>query len=93
MNKYKYEQGQRVYFNMGNDIKGWGRVRGTSSDEMPTIDRCWILEPDEPIPFDKAVYPFSHFAVFGCQIRDEEFELGKTDPYAPVGVDDPTPSA
>lgn len=96
MNKYKYEQGQRVYFNMGNDIKGWGKVCGSFTDEMPPIGRGWIIEPEEPVPFDKAVYPFSHFVAFGCQIRTEEFELGKTnetDPDTLPGEVENPPSA
>lgn len=72
--KYKYSQGQRVYYNLDGKIKGWATVCGSATDEMPAIGRSWIIEPHEPVPFDKKIYPFSHITAFGCLLDTKEFE-------------------
>ena len=78
MAKYTYEEGQRVYFNLDGKIKGWARIRGSATEEMPSIGRSWIIEVDEPTPFDKEVYPFSHITAFSCQLDTEEFDAGES---------------
>lgn len=84
--KYQYQQGQRVYYNMGNGIKGWATICGSATDELPEIGRNWIIEPHEPLPFDKKVYPFSHMTAFGCCLKTEEFELNDAAPPTEGGT-------
>lgn len=75
--KYLYEQNQRVYFNLDGKIKGWARICGATTDDLPAVGRCWIIEPEPPTPFDKNVYPFTHISAFSCQLDLTEFEIGK----------------
>ena len=77
MAKYQYEQNQRVYFNLDGKIKGWAKICGSATEEMPVIGRSWIIEPEDPVPFNKVIYPFTHITAFSCQLDVEEFEAGK----------------
>jgi hypothetical protein len=73
--KYTYEQGQRVYFNLTGTIRGWAKICGAATDELPPLGRSWIIEPEEPVPFSKTTYPFSHITAFGSQLGLKEFDL------------------
>lgn len=73
-NKYEYVEGQRVYFNIDGKAKGWGYIRGCCGD-YPTIGKQWIVQVQEPLPYDINLYPFSTLSVFSVQIRTEPFEL------------------
>lgn len=80
MEKYQYQQGQRVYYNLdGDKIKGWATIRGCATEEMPVIGRSWIIEPEKPTPFDEKVYPFSHITAFSCQLDTKEFKAGESE--------------
>jgi lipopolysaccharide/colanic/teichoic acid biosynthesis glycosyltransferase len=69
--KYKYNQNDRVYFNMGNGISGWAKVVGCSTDEMATIGRGWILElEEESRTISKDVYPFTNIVAFDVMLSD-----------------------
>jgi hypothetical protein len=72
--KYEYEEGQRVYFNIDGKTKGWGFIRGCCGD-YPTIGRQWIVEVQEPAPYDEKTYPFSALSVFSIQLRLQPFDL------------------
>jgi len=72
--RYEYGEGQRVYFNIDGKTKGWGLIRGCCGD-YPTIGKQWIVQVEEPVPYDLSAYPFSALSVFSVQIRTEPFEL------------------
>ena len=77
--KYIYEQGQRVYFNLDGKIKGWAKICGVATEDMPVIVRNWIIEPEPPTVFDNNFYPFSHITAFSCQLDLNEFEPGQNE--------------
>lgn len=71
---YKYKEGQKIYFNLGNGVKGWGVIRGAStiiSQDYP----IWIVQFSPPAPVDSKLYPFTAWLFFDNQISTEEFEL------------------
>ena len=77
--KYKYVDGQRIYFELGNDNlpKGFGRIRGSVSHELPGIGRTWIVEVEDEVNLNKDTYPFKCIAVFDVQIKDPPAEFMK----------------
>ena len=75
--KYKYKQGDRIYFDMSNNIEGWAKIVGCSTEPMPPLGRGWIIELEEPRKIDTKIYPFSSIVVFDIMIKD--------------GPDSPTP--
>ena len=68
--KYKYNQDDRVYFDMGNNIKGWAKVKGCSTEPQEGLGRGWLVEVEEPCPFDRKIYPFSTILIFDIMIKD-----------------------
>jgi len=72
--KYEYSDGQKIYFNIDGRIKGWGFIRGCTGD-FPTIGKQWIVQAEEPAPYDTNNYPFPCLSVFSVQIKNEPFEL------------------
>ena len=69
--RYKYNQGDRVYFNMGvgQNIEGWGKIIGCSTEIMPELGRGWIIElEEESRKIDSKIYPFSSIVIFDCMI-------------------------
>jgi hypothetical protein len=72
--KYKHNEGERIYFDLDGKIKGFGRIRGATTDDLPPIGRSWIIELIQPSPIDSTVYPFSCISVFECQIKDPPIE-------------------
>jgi len=65
--KYKYNQEDRVYFEMGEGLpKGYAKICGCASQEMPTIGRQWIVELEEKV----GSYPFSCIVIFDVMIKD-----------------------
>lgn len=73
--KYKYQFDDRVYFDMGNNIKGWAKIKGCSTEPMPSIGRGWIVELEEPFPIDKKVYPFTNIVVFDAMIKEPPVDV------------------
>lgn len=72
--KYKYEEGQKVFYNLGNGLSGWGVVRGCStiiSKEYP----IWIVQFSHDNKIEKTSYPFSAWLFFDNQLGTEEFEI------------------
>ena len=70
--KYKYNQGDRVYFDMKTDgLRGWAKIVGCATDDMPEIGRGWILElEEESRSVDRSTYPFSCIVVFDVMLSD-----------------------
>lgn len=68
--KYKYNQGDRVYFDMSNNIEGWAKIVGCSTEPMPPLGRGWIVELEEPRKIDTKIYPFSCIVVFDIMLKD-----------------------
>jgi len=55
-----YQQGEKVYYDNGS-ISGFGTVCGQSSNPVIFVGATYIIRPD--VPFDPAVYNFTHFAI------------------------------
>ena len=72
--KYRYKLGDRVYFSMGQGIEGWAKIVGCSTQPMEGMGRGWIVEVEEPFPFDKSVYPFTHIVIFDVMIKEPPAE-------------------
>ena len=68
--KYKYNQGDRVYFSMGQNIDGWAKIIGCSTEPMEGLGRGWLVELEEPRKIDPKVYPFSSIVIFDAMIKD-----------------------
>ena len=60
----KFKEGDKVVFNLGDNIKRKGTVRGIANTGMPVIGLTWIVELEEKLP----TYPFSCIAVFEAWI-------------------------
>ena len=69
--KYKYNQGDRVFFNMGNNIEGWATIAGCSTEPMEGLGRGWIVALEEPRKIDTKVYPYTHIVIFDIMIKNE----------------------
>ena len=68
--KYKYNQGDRVYFSMGDKLpKGWAKVCGSVGSVGPVL----IIELEEKIDN----YPYTHFYIVDAQVTTEPLENGK----------------
>lgn len=81
--KYKYTLGDTIYFDMGvNNINGYAKVVGCSTEPMPELGRGWIVELQEPCKIDKKVYPFTHIVVFDVMIKDAPKETPAEQPPA-----------
>lgn len=72
--KYKHKEGDRIYFDLDGKIKGFGTIRGATTDDLPPIGRSWIVELEQPSPINTKVYPFSCISVFECQIKEPSAE-------------------
>ncbi len=70
-NKYKYKLDDRVFFDMGNNIKGWAKIKGCSTEPMEGIGRGWLVEMEEPYPIDQKFYPFTNIIIFDVMIKKE----------------------
>jgi hypothetical protein len=68
--KYKHKDGERIYFELDDKIKGFGIVCGTATDELPVLGRSWMVKVEEPLPYDLKIYPFSCISVFEVQIKE-----------------------
>lgn len=70
--KYKRNEGDRIYFDITGDgkLSGFGIICGCASAEVPTLGRNWLIKLEENNTIDKTVYPFSCISVFDNQIKD-----------------------
>jgi hypothetical protein len=75
--KYKHTEGEKIYFDLDGKVKGFGIIRGASTDEMPSIGRSWIVELEPPIQIDPKIYPFSCISIFECQFKEPPKEDNK----------------
>lgn len=68
--KYKYKQNDRIYFEMGGPElpRGYGKISGCASDELPALGRQWIIELESPIG-DGQFYSFKCITIFDCMIK------------------------
>lgn len=70
--KYNRKQNDRIWFDINGDgkLSGYGIIKGCAAGPLPPLGYQWIVEVEEPVPFDKTVYPFSHLVVFDSQIKE-----------------------
>ena len=67
MNNYNRNQGDRVYFEMGGPKlpRGFAKICGCASDELPGLGRQWIVELEVPL----TTYPFACITIFERMIK------------------------
>ena len=65
---YRYKNGDKVYYNLTDSIKGVGFVRGIASNDNPVIGVTYIIE-DVESAFPNTTYPYSHFVAFECMLK------------------------
>lgn len=56
----KFEEGDKVVFDIGDGIERKGTIRGVTTTPKPIIGSTWIVELEEKIPS----HPFSCIGVF-----------------------------
>lgn len=67
----KYQEGQRVQFNVNETLKGTGFIRGQSTVELPVMGAIWIIETECVVGIPDS-YPYSCIAVQESLISDSE---------------------
>ena len=74
MDKFNFQQGQKVRFDDGM-YRGVGRVVGCSTIAMPIIGChcCYMVAVSEgSLLFPNEAYPFRTISVFECHLTSEE---------------------
>jgi len=69
MKNYNRNQGDRIYFEMGGPKlpRGYAKICGCASDELPGLGRQWIVELEIPL----STYPFTHIVIFDRMVKEE----------------------
>ena len=56
------KQGTRVFFEVNEELKGYGKIVGKALNDMPFVGGTYIIEPEQPLP-DHETYSYSHFVL------------------------------